>query len=296
MPGRHVFEVRNGAPPATGRISGRVLDAAGAALVDAQVQVCDAGGACSTTRSVAGGDYSVAGLASGEYTVTAFPPAASTLASATLGPLTLQRRHAHGSGRAPDQPRRPAGGHDRRPSEAQRAGRPDRLWGEPVNVVAHGCAGATAAYTVTVGTAVVASGALTEAPAGTYTATVPPLAPRTGVARFALALDCPGAAPDETIGFDVYIDPSGMVRALDGTPIVGATVTLYRSDTPSGPFVQVPDGSAIMAPNNRRNPDMTVAGGRFGWDVIAGYYKVRAQATGASPPTTRAGSTPRRRS
>jgi hypothetical protein len=31
-----------------------------------------------------------------------------------------------------------------------------------------------------------------------------------------------------------------------------------------------------MSPTNRVNPDISVAEGRFGWDVIPGYYKVRA--------------------
>lgn len=66
---------------------------------------------------------------------------------------------------------------------------------------------------------------------------------------------------------------------------MGATVTLLRSDTSAGPFEQVPDGSAIMSPSNRTNPDVTDATGHFGWDVIAGYYTVRAEATGCVSPT-----------
>jgi hypothetical protein len=87
-----------------------------------------------------------------------------------------------------------------------------------------------------------------------------------------------------SIAFDLYIDPSGWVRDLKGRPIPGATVRLYRSDTPTGPFTQVPDGSRIMSPNNRVNPDRTDAGGHFGWDVIPGYYTVQAEKKGCKVP------------
>ena len=67
-----------------------------------------------------------------------------------------------------------------------------------------------------------------------------------------------------------------------GRPVYEATVTLYRSDSPSGPFEVVPTGSFVMSPANRRNPDLTDETGHFGWDVIAGYYKVRAEKEGCT--------------
>src|SRR5262249_32506343 len=68
--------------------------------------------------------------------------------------------------------------------------------------------------------------------------------------------------------------------------ISGATVTLLRSADPDGPFIQVPAGSATMSPANRANPDLTDAAGRFGWDVIAGYYEVEASAPSCEPATS----------
>ncbi|MEX1357003.1 MAG: HYR domain-containing protein, partial [Gaiellaceae bacterium] len=83
---------------------------------------------------------------------------------------------------------------------------------------------------------------------------------------------------------NIYIDPSGFVRTPGGNAIEGATVTLFRSDTGlPGTFVQVPDGSAIMSPANRTNPDLTDATGHFGWDVLAGYYLVRAEKADCGP-------------
>jgi hypothetical protein len=90
--------------------------------------------------------------------------------------------------------------------------------------------------------------------------------------------------PDGEVIFPVYIDPSGFIRTTDGVGIPDATVILFRSDFPDGPFTQVPDGSDIMSPSNRQNPDLTDAIGHFGWDVIAGYYKVRAQKAGCHAP------------
>jgi hypothetical protein len=80
----------------------------------------------------------------------------------------------------------------------------------------------------------------------------------------------------DPIEFGIYIDPSGVVKDTAGNPVEEATVTLYRSASPSGPFFPVPDRSAVMSPSNRRNPDLTNAAGRFGWDVVAGYYVVTA--------------------
>ena len=50
--------------------------------------------------------------------------------------------------------------------------------------------------------------------------------------------------------------------------------------------MQVPNQSGQMAPTNRTNPDVTDAEGHFGWDVIAGYYKIRAEKAGCSTPLT----------
>ena len=74
------------------------------------------------------------------------------------------------------------------------------------------------------------------------------------------------------------------MRDTSGDPVAGATVTLYRSDVPGGPFAAVPAGSATMSPGNRTNPDLTGADGLFGWDVTAGYYKVRAEKAGCTAP------------
>ena len=61
-------------------------------------------------------------------------------------------------------------------------------------------------------------------------------------------------------------------------------MTLYRSELRGADKEVVEDGSAVMSPMNRKNTDVTDSGGHFGWDVIAGYYKVRVEADGCYAP------------
>jgi hypothetical protein len=167
-------------------------------------------------------------------------------------------------------------------------------WDLPFNLRTTGCSGGTASYTLVadepIGTPVAQrtkTGTLAEIQPGEYFANVPKLNPLHGPTKITMTVACPnGTSTTETI--NVYIDPSGLVRTPQGNGIPGVTMTLFRSDSPNGPFVQVPNGSTIMAPHNRRNPDKTGTMGDFGWDVIAGYYKVRAEKAGcvsAADPT-----------
>ena len=147
----------------------------------------------------------------------------------------------------------------------------------PLHLSTTACSGGAATYTVVLHGAVVRSGAMTEGPAGTYTATVAALMPDSGTGEVQIHVDCPGGASDEDVDFGIYIDPSGVVRDSAGNPAPSAEVTLYRSAGAAGPFFAVPSGSAVMSPSNRLNPDSTDDAGRFGWDVVAGYYMVRAR-------------------
>jgi hypothetical protein len=163
------------------------------------------------------------------------------------------------------------------------SGTPTVYMSDPLTVSTHGCSGGTATAILT-GLDYVQSITLSETspPGGTYTGTFAPVSTYHGLASISIAIT--GCDPATTVAFTLYIDPSGIVRDRLGEPVVGATVTLYRSDDPGGSFAAVPDGSSIMGPGNRVNPDLTMASGLFGWDVIAGYYKVRAAKTGCTAP------------
>jgi hypothetical protein len=139
-------------------------------------------------------------------------------------------------------------------------------------------------YQIILNGSVISSGSMTESPPGTYKATVtlPPGLHGMGEIKFTRICN---NTTTTTSGGGIYIDPSGFVRTTAGTPVVGATVTLFRSDSSAGPFTQVPNGDPIMSPTNRQNPDTTDSVGHFGWDVVAGYYKVRAEKAGCTSPS-----------
>jgi hypothetical protein len=167
------------------------------------------------------------------------------------------------------------------------AGLPVAFWDDPLTLTTQGCAGGSASYELVLEGHIVRNGAMTANPAGssTFTATIAPLAPDHGDGLVRITFTCPGT-PLDPIEFGIYIDPSGVVRDTHGAPVVGATVVLYRSASAAGPFFAVPSGSAVMSPANRRNPDETTDDGRFGWDVVAGFYKVSAAKDGCTSAVT----------
>jgi hypothetical protein len=169
------------------------------------------------------------------------------------------------------------------------SGVPTLFWDDPSPMstdIPGGCTETAVTYTVEIQGQTVASGPMTEGPTDHYTVTIPPFSPNHGNA--VVTIHITGAGCDD-VEFAIYIDPSGVVHnANTGAVIPDAEVTLFRSNDADGPFVQVPDGSATMSPSNRNNPDFTDDSGHFGWDVVAGYYKVVAQADGCTPGSTSA--------
>ncbi len=90
-------------------------------------------------------------------------------------------------------------------------------------------------------------------------------------------------------GGGAYVDPSGTVTtstASGEVPVAGATVTLEQGTSATGPFTAVENGSAVMSPGNRANPDSTNTLGDFGWDVLAGYYQITASSPGCQQTTS----------
>ena len=107
----------------------------------------------------------------------------------------------------------------------------------------------------------------------------------TGWLQVTISEDCDGESA--WVEFSVYIDPSGVVVDQFGKPVAGATVTLLRDNpgTVIFDFEAVAGGSVLMDPTvNSTNPDVTGADGRFRWDVVAGLWKIRAEAAGCHAP------------
>jgi len=288
VPGRYIFPVRNGVAPTGGTINGTIYANSvnpANTVAGARVQACDAAGFCFLSTSESTGFYSISGLAFDFYTLTAYPPAGSFLNPGNLGPFLLAPNQVlTGQDVVLRGPTPPPPGTSLIPIvSVTPGGLPVVYWSSQLTLITHACAGGTATYQISIAGSVVRSGGMAEGPAGAYTATVAPLSPNHGSAQLSIKVLCPdGSTFNQT--FDIYIDPSGLVTSPEGQPVAGATVTLLRSDSASGPFSAVPDGDSIMSPANRTNPDVTDSAGRFGWDVLTGYYKVTASKPGCSSP------------
>lgn len=287
--GRYVFPVRNGQAPTGGTIAGGVFANSITpqnALPGSLVEVCNTQNVCRTTTTSANGQYSVSGLQPDSYRVTAFPPPGTDFVRGVHLGVVLAENQVITDEDIIIVGSTPPPNHIGITSRATNpAGLPILYWTDTTTLTALGCSGGGGGfYEVTAQNgALIRGGGMTEDPPGTYTAIIPPFFPNTGYATVTVRINCPDSTVEE-VSFDIYIDPSGTVRDTNDDPIAGATVTLFRSDSSAGPFDVVPDGSAIMSPVNRVNPDMTDAEGRFGWDVIAGFYTVRAEKAGCTAP------------
>lgn len=278
----------NSAPiPAGGMISGKIYRnsvADGNVLSSALVQVCGAG-PCRTTLSSVTGDYGVGGLAAGTYAVLAFAPSGEALSPGALPSFGVSASaNVTGKDVVLVGPTPPAPGTTITNRGTGEGGIPIVYWNEPLTLKTTGCTGGVASYHIALETVSISTGAMTESPAGTYTALIAPLVPSHGYAKVVMSFQCPDSTAPST-SFDIYIDPSGTVVDQNATAVSGATVTLFWSDSAGGPFAAVPDGSGLMSLENRRNPDSSDANGHFGWDVIAGFYKIRAEKAGCVSPT-----------
>ena len=288
--GRYVFNVVN-APPTGATLTGEVQEPEfNNPIAGAPVEVCPTGGGqCRSRFTNSNGVYTVVNLPAGSYDVTAHSaPNGPEYADGHAGPVPVSSTSTFTQDvvLGPELTGPPPGTTIDSIGESAN-GIPTLYWDDPAALATTGCPNGSASYTVKIDGATVQSGAMTESPVGSgnYSATIPPLSPNTGDAVVEISIDCP-SPPDETVEFAIYIDPSGFVRTTGGAPIPGAEVVLFRSSDADGPFIQVPDGSAIMSPGNRQNPDETDGTGHFGWDVIAGFYKVQASADGCGSVTS----------
>ena len=288
QPGRYVFEVRNDGtsrPVLSGQVQNSLSDNV---VVNGPVQICpDAGGPCRVRNTNQAGTYRTTGLAPGNYTITAYPSAVADGTAASVQVTMADVDVVAPLVKLGPAPQPPPDGTTIE-SIASPDGIPVAIVGTSPRLATDGCPGGTATFDVTADADPIASGVLTESPAGSghYAGLTGPLG-AVGDATVSISIACPGPM-DEEIEFGIYIDPSGHVRDSTGAPVAGATIQLFRSASPAGPFVPVPDGSAVMSPSNRTNSDLTDADGHFGWDVVAGYYIVRASKDGCVSSANRA--------
>jgi hypothetical protein len=271
-------------------LTGTVKTPSNDPVANAPVEVCSGPSTCTSVFSNGSGVYEATDLGAGDYTITADPPSGSLLRSGQAGPKTVSG--VAGATFTQDVSLTPAP--DPIPpgttitSVSQTNGVPTLSWDQPVTLETDNCQHGTGTYTVTLGGSTVRSGAMVESATslGHYSATFDSLYPNTGDGRVTIDIQCPNGSTPQ-VGFDVYIDPSGVVKdAHTGAGLAGATVTLLRFDDSDSQFHAVANGSSVMSPANRNDPDTTRADGSFGWDVVAGLYKVRAEKAGCQQAET----------
>jgi hypothetical protein len=295
-PGNLMFPVIGGEPQGEAGLHG-LVSSHNAALVDAAVQACtEPSGPCSTTTTTGQGRYSFPNLASGNYNVTVNPPTADAIdLPTTVGPVTVTAGVPIDKDIVMSTLTPPPSGFVVGGIGTFDKGSPILEWKESTPISVVGCAGATSAtYEVIVPAnspsgmprTIQGPGPLAEGPSGTYKGTVTPLAPFNGFAQIRVVMNCPAPSAPVIGSFDIYVDPSGHVVNTSGEPVAGATVTLMSAATSAGPFTAVPNENSIMSPANRTNPGTTDTAGRFGWDVLAGFYTVTAAKAGCINPTT----------
>ena len=273
-----------------GEIVGVVQNAQGA-VPGALVQACEPNtGPCPFGATTdAGGNYHFFGIPlNTPYDLKVYPPAGYVDLPGTLLNRSVSSCAAPLTGQnlvlVP--PSSPPPGTTLVPSSSGTGGVPTVFWRDTLTLTTTGGANRSARYQITQDNVTLASGPMPETPvgSGSYRATVPALAPAHGTSNVSMTVEDPGGGNPSTSNFPIYNDPSGIVQTTRGGLVVGATVVLLRSDTANGTFATVPDGSAQMSPGNRRNPDLTNSRGMFGWDVITGFYKVRASKSGCFAP------------
>jgi hypothetical protein len=284
VPGRYVFTIDTVGSPGS-RIAGVVKSTGGTPEGGAAVQACLASDPtnCVTRFADSTGAYRIRGLTTpGSYVLTAFSTGTEQPGTRTVSGVTGATGDNHtGQDITLGEPLHAPPDGTTVTNIGTQDGVPVLSWTQPITITTQGCTGGTGTYTVRVQGTVVSSGALTESPAGsgTFTATAPPTAPKHGNTEITTHITCPAGPPRDT-DFGVYIDPSGVVIDQTGAPVSGAQVVLRRAGNADGPFFDVPDGSVVMSPSNRSNPVTTDATGVFHWDVVAGYYVVRATKDG----------------
>ena len=229
------------------------------------------------------GLYNATGVADGIYRVTAYPPAGSTYQPVSDYVVILGGEHV-GADLQFEGPKPIPAGTTISPSSTGGDGVPVVYWHDPLVLRTHGCAGGTATYAITSLPDVYALGSLTEGPRRHLHGHRSPALARPRL-RDGRDHDPLPVRPRRARALQHLHRSERRRRDDDRAAAAGLDGHAVALGRPERAVQEVPDGSAIMAPTNRANPDTTDSAGHFGWDVITGYYRVRASHAGL--PRTR---------
>jgi hypothetical protein len=295
----------NGIPPEEGSVVGTVTSAGSppTAVQGAIVAVCKVGGGICYEANSSGssGSYEAVEVTPGSYLATVYPPV-----GAGMEQTSAEFKVVNGSATTvsfiltkpkPVPPGTKVSG-KKGEEEVEGVKGPLINWMEEAPISTEACVGGTVTATITAtnttnGKVESRSVTLVEHPSGSgiYEGLLPAVYPLHGVATITIARSgCANSNEDGESEFTAYIDPSGKV--VDGNngdaPVVGATVELLSSPSLFGTYTLVPNGSAVMSPVNRVDPDTTDGEGMFGWDTAPGFYEVRAEKAGCGSTTSAA--------
>jgi hypothetical protein len=293
----------NGIVPEEGSVMGTVTSDSSTGVAGAIVYACEVGGGGCYAAETSGssGSYEIEGVSPGKYLATVSPPTGVgtelyseefTVVNAkeTIENFTLAKPK-------PLPPGTKVTG-QKGEEEVEGVKSPLINWKEEAPISTEGCVGGTVTATITAvnsanGKVESRTVTLTENPSGSgkYEGKLPAVYPLHGVGTLTIKRSgCPNSNEDGESEATVYIDPSGKV--VDGNngdaPVAGATVELLSSPSLFGTYTLVPNGSVVMSPVNRVNPDTTDSQGMFGWDTVPGFYEVRAEKTGCGSATSAA--------
>lgn len=305
MPGRYIFNIRGGLPPATAVVSGTLLSPFGQPLANAPVHLCSTVDPtrCYFTTTNAQGAYTLtildAELDGQPFTLgTQTPAGQQWTAPESTQVLPVPSQAVAVPSQTFQVPMPLTESQSVEPLRGTAGGAPIVYWQDPLTFkydVPPECINAVtlAEFDITQGTTGTGPSILggpqpmNEIPPGSgsghYEYQVPDgLWPNHGWVTITYHFIFPEPCGDIIEMSNLYIDPSGNVYNANGNRILGSLVTLYRSDSPLGPFEVVPNGSAIMSPTNRLNPMYSDETGHFGWDTVPGFYIVRAAKPGCT--------------
>jgi len=281
-----------------GSVTGIVESGHGAPVEGAIVSVCEEFGGCTHATTNSLGEYTVSAVPDGEAVASVFPPTGYAAAISTRFTVvgtgaTVENLHLL----KPTTP--PPGTTVTGFTETTVGGAtvPVVNWESEAPMTTTGCVGGTVAVTITGRNSLTGAAetttpvTLSETPAssGKFAGRLPKAYPIHGETKTKIKVTgCTNPVEEEETEFTIYIDPSGIVVDGDAAdaPVDGATVTLLSSATLTGAFSAVANGSNVMSPANRVNPDATNAAGEFGWDTLPGYYRVQATKEDCGTVTT----------
>jgi Carboxypeptidase regulatory-like domain/Putative Ig domain len=284
--------------PELGAVQGIITGPASEPLVDATVSLCDEELCFQTTTNSMGG-YTFPEVSDGMYAPTVYPSEEQE----GIGTLTAPRLTVSGTatttedlqltGPTPEPP-----GTTLTAEFSSQNGIPGFYNNEEAPITTKGCVGGVVTATIhgineeTGEVETAGPATLHEAPSnsGTFAGLLKRSEPIHGETKITLSVThCSMPSEEGESEFSAYIDPSGtVVDGYDGNaPLQGAKVTLLRGAARSGPFTAVTNGSALMSPANRKNPDTSDATGKYGWDTMPGYYRVEASMEGCGNALSR---------